>query len=304
MAPILTVSNLTKRFGEVTAVSDISFTLAKGRSAALLGPNGAGKTTTLSMLCGLLPPTSGQIALNREEARDRRERIGYLPQQPVFFNWMTGKEYMQFAGQLFGLHGKKLTERADELLERLGLKDAAKRRIGGYSGGMKQRLGIAQAMVHRPELLVLDEPVSALDPVGRRELIDLLREMKEETNLLFSTHVLHDAEELCDDVLILNRGSIALAGALDDLRRMHQKPQIEITSEKSLIDYAAGLTRYPFINSVKLSEDQCSLSLQVDNREEARAVLLTELAREAIPVVRFEASYASLEALFLEVVGA
>lgn len=306
MPPILEVRGLTKRFGGVTAVDGIRFLLEKGRSAALLGPNGAGKTTTLSMLCGLLPPTSGEVILNGDpgERADRRKRIGYLPQHPVFFNWMTGREYMLFAGRLFGLKEKKLAVRADELLERLGLKDAAKRRIGGYSGGMKQRLGIAQAMIHRPELLILDEPVSALDPVGRRELIDLLREIKRETNLLFSTHVLHDAEELCDDVLILNKGRIALAGALDDLRRRHRKPLVTVTSEESLAAFAEGIGRYPFVRSVHLFAGNCELQLEVDEREEVRPALLAELARQSIPVTRFEASYTSLESLFLEVVGA
>jgi len=304
MTEILAVQGLTKRYGGMTAVDGISFTLGKSRATALLGPNGAGKSTTLAMLCGLLQPTAGHVRMAAAEREDRRKRIGYLPQHPVFFNWMTGREYMRFAGELFGLKGKRLEKRADELLARLGLGDAAKRRIIGYSGGMKQRLGIAQAMIHEPELLILDEPVSALDPVGRRELIDLLLALRKETSLLFSTHVLPDAEELCQDILIMNKGRIALAGDIEEIRLTHRKPLVTIVSEQPLADFASTLEKHPFIRSWKLAGSGKELQLEVEESQEARPLLLAELARRAIPVVRFEASYSSLESLFLEVVGA
>ncbi|WP_438432531.1 ATP-binding cassette domain-containing protein [Gorillibacterium sp. sgz500922] len=304
MTAIATVQSLTKRYGAVTAVDGISFTLEKGRSTALLGPNGAGKSTTLSMLGGLLKPTSGDVRMSSRDTDDRRRKIGYLPQHPVFFNWMTGREYMRFAGELFGMKGKQLESRANELLARLGLEDAAKRRIGGYSGGMKQRLGLAQAMIHEPELLILDEPVSALDPLGRRELLDLLQELRRETSLLFSTHVLPDAEELCQDILIMNKGKIALAGDIEDLRLWHRKPLVTIVSEEPLAGFASAMEGASFLRSMALSENGRELRLELREGTDARSLLLAELVGRSIPVVRFEAAYSTLEALFMEVVGA
>ncbi|MEO3945010.1 ABC transporter ATP-binding protein [Gorillibacterium sp. CAU 1737] len=304
MDSILSVKGLSKRYGEFEAVRSLDFALVKGRATGLLGPNGAGKTTTLSMLSGLLPATSGSIQVAGDAGGDRRERIGYLPQHPVFFNWMTGREYMKFAGELFGLKGTKLRARAGDLLEQLGLADAARKRIGSYSGGMKQRLGIAQALIHRPELLILDEPVSALDPVGRRELIDLLQGIKRETTLLFSTHVLHDAEQLCDDILILNKGELAVQGQLAELRRLHGKPHLTVESEESLVEFAEAVRRNPAIRRIELSEDQRRLVLEADHVAQARDYLFAEIAQRRLPVQRFDAANASLEALFLEVVGA
>lgn len=208
---LLTISNLTKRFGTLTPVDGISFELEQGSCTALLGPNGAGKTTTLRMLAGLLSPTQGQIqyAATGKSQDSWRERIGYLPQYPKFYPWMTGIEYLLFGARLSGLKRSQALIRSQEVLEMVGLEEAAKRRISGYSGGMKQRLGIAQALVHQPDLIMLDEPVSALDPIGRREVMDLLQRLRGDVTILFSTHVLHDAEEICDDMVLMVDGRIA-----------------------------------------------------------------------------------------------
>src|SRR5699024_6824411 len=158
---------------------------------ALLGPNGAGKTTTLRMLSGLLKPTTGTIHIaNAKKGEDVRHDIGYLPQYPVFHPWMTGKEFLTYVGQLAYLTKKEAAEKADQLLQKVAIYEARNKRIGKYSGGMKQRLGIAQAMIHDPKVLLLDEPVSSLDPIGRREVLTLMEELKQQTTLLFSTHIL------------------------------------------------------------------------------------------------------------------
>ena len=175
---LLKASDLVKRFGNTNAVKGINFHIEEGRCVSLLGPNGAGKTTTLKMLSGLLEPTSGSIDFKGEKAKDLRQFIGYLPQYPAFYNWMSGKEFLVFAGQLAKLNVKEAEKRSEELLERVGLTNAKKRKIGGYSGGMKQRLGLAQALIHRPKLLILDEPVLALDPLGRREVLDMIQRLK------------------------------------------------------------------------------------------------------------------------------
>ncbi|PQP88652.1 hypothetical protein CPT76_10145, partial [Paenibacillus sp. AR247] len=227
---LLQVRDLSKRFKERKVVKGISFSIAEGCCTALLGPNGAGKTTTISMLTGLLQPSGGSIELliNGSPAADRRPYIGFLPQMPVFYPWMTGAEFLLYAGELAGLTSREAKRMTGEWLEAVGLSGEGKRRIGGYSGGMKQRLGLAQALIHRPKLLILDEPVSALDPKGRKDVLTLLQRIRRETTVLFSTHVLHDAEEICDEILMIHNGNLALQGSLDHVRRTYSEPVIRL----------------------------------------------------------------------------
>ncbi len=226
------VSGLAKSYGKLKAVDGISFAIERGHCVALLGPNGAGKTTSLNMLAGLLRPTAGTISFEGLPAGgDRRTLIGYLPQETAIFGWMTGSEYLRMVGELFGLSRADAAKRADELLDTLSLGEAGRRRVGGYSGGMKQRLGLAQALVSKPQLLILDEPVSGLDPVGRRDVLELLKRLKTTTTILFSTHVLPDAEELSDDVLIIRGGSIIVSGTMEALRERYQMPIVEVEFE-------------------------------------------------------------------------
>lgn len=297
---LLEVRELTKTFGKLAAVNSLSFTVQAGRCVALLGPNGAGKTTTLKMLSGLLEPSSGVITIADGQKRDLRESIGYLPQYPAFFNWMSGLEFLKFAGQLAKLSDKEAINRSKELLERVGLKDAAKRKIGGYSGGMKQRLGLAQAVIHRPKLLILDEPVSALDPLGRKEVIDLLRELKQETTILFSTHVLHDAEEICDDVMIINQGNIVMDGDIRGMMREHRQPQIKLRVGEAHLEWARTLANKPFVHGFKIESNL--VILQVDDILAARQTLLREIADLRIELEAFEIGQTTLEDLFLKAV--
>ncbi|RIX50754.1 ABC transporter ATP-binding protein [Paenibacillus nanensis] len=312
MKELLQVNGLVKAFGQAQAVKGISFHIQEGRCTALLGPNGAGKTTTIRMLTGLLKPTAGSIQFHGLRAgEDRRSLLGYLPQSPAFHNWMSGMEYVVYAGRLCGLSPAEAKQRAKELLERVGLAEAAKRRIGGYSGGMKQRLGLAQALVHRPKLLVMDEPVSALDPIGRREVLGLLKELKSETTVLFSTHVLHDAEELCDDVIIIRSGQVALQGALPQIRSEHRRPIIELKLEEHApsLEWAAGFEQRTSADErlsatiEEIERQGTMLRLTVKDMDKARQALTEELAKEKVRFSRLEAGYSSLEDLFMKVVG-
>lgn len=300
---LLTVENLNKHFGAAVAVDGLSFSLSKGKCTSLLGPNGAGKTTTLRMLSGLTKPTSGQIRFAGFEGSDIRRHIGYLPQYPAFYKWMSAVEYMVYTGQLFGLEQKTAHKRGLELLEQVGLKDAVKRRIGGFSGGMKQRLGIAQALVNRPALLILDEPVSALDPIGRREVMDLIRRIREDTTVLFSTHVLHDAEEISDDVLIMQKGKIAVAGSLEQLRQAHTEPFIRVEFDRSAAEWAEGLRERVGEVVKGVLVERFSVRIEVDKLEEAMPAILADLSRVKIPVRKVEGAGSSLEELFMKVVG-
>jgi len=295
-------SNLVKKYGKMNAVKGISFHVEEGRCVALLGPNGAGKTTTLKMLSGLLEPTSGTIDFKGEVGKDLRQFIGYLPQYPAFYNWMSGKEFLVFVGQLAKLKRKEAEKRSEELLERVGLMNAKKRKIGGFSGGMKQRLGLAQALIHRPKLLILDEPVSALDPLGRREVLNMMKEIKKETTILFSTHVLHDAEEISDDILIMHAGEIAISGRLESVMEEYRQPILQIEFESQVDDWLESLVKFSFVSEVNIQGNKTSIVLR--DIVNGKQTLLKEIVDKKLPIRKFEISQTTLEDLFMKVVKA
>jgi ABC-2 type transport system ATP-binding protein len=298
--PLLQVDQLTKQYGPKLAVNKLTFTVSEGRCVALLGPNGAGKTTTLQMLSGLLVPSSGTIGFEDSDGKDIRQSIGYLPQYPAFYNWMSGKEFLEFTGRLAHLSLKEAAARAGDILERVGLKEAANRRIGGYSGGMKQRLGLAQAIIHRPKLLILDEPVSALDPLGRREVLELMQELKQETTILFSTHVLHDAEAICDDVLIIHDGQLVLNGDLNSIMLENQQPFITIQISAGHETWLRSLAAKPYVKEVEIQHH--SAQMTVSHLEQAKTALLGEIVDQGISITKFEVGQTTLEDLFMKVV--
>ena len=231
-APV-TIRDLTKRYGGasgVLALDALNLDVPAGYVFGLLGPNGAGKTTTLRMLVGLARSTRGTVVIDDgriDPARpDRRLGIGVLDQDPRYYGWMRGRELVEMVARLHGRSPSDARERAAEVLERVGLSDAANRRISGYSGGMRQRLGIAQALVDRPRLLVLDEPVSSLDPEGRRDVLALIAELRETATVIFSTHVLTDIERICDRVGILDHGRLVTEGPLDQLLARYALPVV------------------------------------------------------------------------------
>ncbi|WP_100372289.1 ABC transporter ATP-binding protein [Bacillus sp. FJAT-45037] len=295
------VDQLTKKFGKTTVVDRVSFSLEKGRCVALLGPNGAGKTTTLKMLTQLLRSTNGTIQMEGfEQNADLRTKIGYLPQYPVFHNWMSGREFLEYVGKLTHLKPTEAKIRAGELLEMMGLADAANRRIGKYSGGMKQRLGIAQAIIHRPSLLLLDEPVSALDPFGRREVLELIRELKKDTTILFSTHVLNDAEEVSDDIIIIHQGEIKVADRLDTLQEQHQQPMISLQTKAPIQPLIKEWEDWDGITDIMYEE--YAAKVVVADIEAVKKRMLAAIVAKDIPLVAFEVQKSSLEDLFMKVV--
>lgn len=302
--PLLQVTNLRKVYGEHISVDGISFDIEAGKCVALLGPNGAGKTTTLRMLAGLLQPSSGLISFDGGNGVDYRSLLGYLPQSPAFYSWMSAQEYVVFAAKLCGISSREAGRLAADVLEHVGLKDVSRRKIAGYSGGMKQRLGLAQALVHRPRLLLLDEPVSALDPIGRREVMELLRGIREETTIIFSTHVLHDAEEICDDIILMNHGLIAEQGSLSRLRSQYSLPVIRLSTgmDEKALGWLQDLALRSFVEQSVIFSG--SATLNVSDLELARRTILQEAATLDISLLQFEAGSSTLEDLFMKVVGA
>src|SRR5215467_11251203 len=205
---------------KVTAVDGVNLEVRPGEVFGFLGPNGAGKTTTLKMLMGLIYPTSGQARLFGRDLSDplAKARLGFLPESPYFYDYLTSREFLGFYGHLFGLWGAVLDKRVDELLELVGMTHAKDLQLRKFSKGMLQRVGVAQALINDPELVVLDEPMSGLDPIGRKEIRDLILRLREEGKTVFmNTHILTDVEMLCDRVAIIVQGKIRYEGVTNQL---------------------------------------------------------------------------------------
>jgi ABC-2 type transport system ATP-binding protein len=218
--PAISAEHLVRRFGQVTAVNDVSFRVEKGEIFGFLGPNGAGKTTTLKLLMGLVFPTAGTARILGMEINDPRMKaqIGFLPEQPYFYDYLTAAELLEYYAQLSGVAARERRRKVNEVLQRVGLPDVAGTQLRKFSKGMLQRVGIAQAILHAPKVLFFDEPMSGLDPMGRREVRDLMEQLRQDgKTVFFSTHILSDAESLCDRVAILHLGELRGVGAVADL---------------------------------------------------------------------------------------
>lgn len=299
---LIMIRDLKKKFQGKEVIKGINFQLNEGKCTALIGPNGSGKTTILRMLSGIMRPTEGTISFTAaKKGEDIRNLIGYLPQFPVFYNWMSGREFLEYVGKLAGLNKTEAKNRSKELLEIAGISEHQNQRIGKYSGGMRQRLGIAQAIIHSPKLLLLDEPVSALDPFGRREVLELLEEMKKDRTILFSTHILNDAEEVSDEILFLHNGKIVESGTMDELRKRHQQLRIDLTFQDKAEAYAPFFTSSGLTESAKIEGNR--ISLFVYDIEKARNHFLKEITDKKYPLVKFEISGMTLEDVFMKVVG-
>lgn len=295
---LLQVNDLSKTYGKDQAVKEISFQIEKGKCIAIIGPNGAGKTTTLQMLAGLLTPTSGTIRFPGKQLKDYRHLIGFLPQHPAFFSWMTAKEFLMFAGRLSKLTKSQLASKIDETLAFVSLNDVKNKRIGGFSGGMKQRLGIAQALIHEPELLILDEPVSALDPNGRRDVLKMLHTLKSKMTILFSTHVLHDAEQICDSVMMLKNGRIKWNGSLTELKNSSVSA-IKIKTVQPLEHCFDGLPKLAHIEYNDLN----TAVLHFHESTFDTNLLLNKLIEKNLTLLHFEHLQDSLEDAYLKVMN-
>jgi len=231
----LSVKGLTKSFSANKIIDNISFDVPEGSVFGFIGANGAGKTTTMNMALGFLEADVGEITVFGEKVcyGQTIKSIGYLPDVPEFYNYMRPKEYLALCGELSGMTRSKIKERSGELLEMVGL-SKANRKIGGFSRGMKQRLGIAQALLGEPKLLICDEPTSALDPIGRKDILDILIAVKGRTTVIFSTHILSDVERICDCIAVLHKGKIVLESAIADLKIQRKSKSITLEFENEV----------------------------------------------------------------------
>jgi ABC-2 type transport system ATP-binding protein len=253
----ITTAGLTKHYPGVAALTDLTLDVPAGSVYGFLGPNGAGKSTTLKILAGLARPTSGDASVAgiplAAGAAYRRE-VGYLAQDPRFYDWMTGRETLRFVAGMGADPAARDAAWIDRVLGTVGLADAADRRTRTYSGGMRQRLGIAQALVTRPRVLLLDEPVSALDPLGRREVLDLMASLKGETTIFYSTHILDDVERVADHVAILDGGRLVRAATTGELLTSFTNDRLRVVLAGADDAVGMGLAALPRVLAVEPSE--------------------------------------------------
>lgn len=297
---MLTVTDVRKSFGSKVVVDGLSFSIPKNSIFGFVGENGAGKTTTMKMILGLMKMDSGEILVDGTKVvygnTPTNRKIGYLPDVPEFYTYMTPREYLRFCGEITGLSAKEINPRVDELLQRVGLANENKK-IKGFSRGMKQRLGIAQALMGKPMLLICDEPTSALDPLGRKELLDVLVASKDETTIMFSTHILSDVERICDRIAFLHQGKLALSGSIGDIKKMNTKEEYEVVVQNK---DDSSLLQMQFHNVVKM--DDYTLKIHVDSENSVKRIMQF-LLEKSIAIEKIEKCENTLENLFMEVVG-
>jgi ABC-2 type transport system ATP-binding protein len=302
---ILQIQNLSKSFGNNKIIDNLSFSVPEHSIFGFIGQNGAGKTTTMKMVLGLLKADSGSISVCGEKVSfgqtKTNQYIGYLPDVPEFYQYMRPKEYLTLCGEVTGLTREKIKNRSEELLTLVGLHGVNKK-IGGFSRGMKQRLGIAQALLNEPKLLICDEPTSALDPVGRKEILDILQQVKGKTTVVFSTHILSDVERICDHIAVLNKGKIALTGILSELKAQHKANRllIEFVNKADKEHFFAAPQMVPFMDNTEQTET--IVIFHGKDVLETEAVALNILSQNRILPMKLEVMEPSIENLFMEVV--
>lgn len=283
--------DLVKRYGDHVALDRVDLAVPPGTVYGLVGANGAGKTTLLSILAGLRRPTSGSVHVSADPSR-----VAILPDAPRFEPWLTGREVVSLAADLAG-RGR---DRIDEVLAGAGLADAASRRVGGYSRGMLQRLGMAAAVVPKPRVLLFDEPAAALDPGGRRDVLDLVRRLRGEATVVFSSHILADVQEVSDWVGILDHGRLAFQGPVADLLVRHAAPTYLVAVRLGLAEAEAALGRCPWVQGLERLDDR-TLRVQVASLKDAEAGWAAALAGSGARVISVRPQAPTLEDIFLEV---
>src|SRR5712691_6398441 len=313
---MINVNKLTKRYARTTAVDEISFDVEKGRIVGFLGPNGAGKTTTMRMLTCFLPPTSGTATVAGfdilEQPLEVKKRIGYLPELPPLYPEMRTGEYLNFVGQLKGLSGAELQNRVDYALERCAAADVKNKLLGKLSKGYRQRVGLAQAIIHNPDVLILDEPTAGLDPKQINETRDLIKSLAGDHTIILSTHILPEVSQTCEQVIIINKGKVVATDSVSNLQgraRSGESVLLEIGGRNGSLDPAAvqrKLEQVAGVTRVAFKEDgQRRAVFEVEGKKDRS--LRGDLARAVVEsgwdLNELRAASMSLEEIFLQLTG-
>lgn len=299
---MITVQNLHKKFAQVHALRGISLEVQKGEIYGFIGRNGAGKSTTMNILAGLSKPHSGTCIVSGKDIsaihHPRELSLGYLPENPNFYPWLTARETLLY------LDSHSDLARIDRLLDWVGLGKAARRKVGGYSRGMKQRLGLCTALIHDPQLLILDEPSSALDPEGRSDVLSLIRELKSMgKTVLFSTHILSDVERICDTIGMIASGSMVLQKPLQELLKNHVASLYDLTLQKSApTAFSEELSRHSQVEKMH-SASPDRFEITVIDPVQGSLAIQTCLNRHELPVQSLSLRQHSLEDIFIQEVN-
>ncbi len=298
---------LRKTFGSVVGLDGLDLEVRPQTVFGFLGPNGAGKTTTLRILAGLSRPTAGRAWIADMPVGPEspaRRLVGYLPEEPRFYSWMAAGEFLSaYVGGLFRMEPSRARQRAGELLERVGLEDVARRRIAGFSRGMRQRLGLAQALLNDPQVLLLDEPVSALDPGGRRDMLELIGQLKDEHTVFMSTHILEDVERICDTIGVLNHGKLVTVEEREALLGRYAVPGVEVEFQadaRAVAAWAEAARREPGVLAVEVESAVARLRLDGGAQTGPRVQAL--VLGSGMAVERFQVARPTLEDVFLHLV--
>jgi len=313
---MITVKELTKRYARNTAVDNISFEVRKGQIVGFLGPNGAGKTTTMRVLTCFLPPTSGSAVVAGfdvlEQPLEVKRRIGYLPESPPLYPEMATTEYLTFVGQLKGLSGADLRKRVDAVCDRCAIADVKTKLLGRLSKGYRQRVGLAQAIIHNPDVLILDEPTAGLDPKQINETRDLIRKLGGDHTIILSTHILSEVEQTCEQVIIINKGKLVATDSVHNLQnraRGAESVLVEVAGRNGALDSATvqqRLAQIPGVTGVLLKEKRDSRAIfEVETRK--GGLVRGDLARAVVEsgwdLNELRPAARSLEEVFLQLVG-
>ncbi len=301
--------NLSKTYGTVKAVTDLNMEVPENMVFGFLGPNGAGKTTTVRLLTGFSRPTSGNAWVAGEcvtgSSLQLQVKTGLLPDVPTFYNWMNGREFLQMVGELHHMPIAENKKRTEELLELVNLRRDAKRSIGGYSRGMRQRLGIAQALTNRPRVLFMDEPTSALDPIGRKEMLTLIRRLRETATVFMSTHILSDVERVCDLVGIIDKGRLLTISAVDALQKKYARSIFEIEFAEDTASFMDTLKDKPWLTEPKLNTENGApfISVRATEIDIASRELPRLISESGLTLRRYELMLPNLEEIFVKILN-
>jgi ABC-2 type transport system ATP-binding protein len=307
---VIETQGLTKQYGPVTALDNLSLTVPRHAIFGFLGPNGAGKTTAMRLLLGLIRPSRGRGAVfGHDIVTDSlaiRARVGYLPQHPNFYPEMTPRETLRFTASFFYTGPQQAIEaRIEETLHLVGLQDKADRRIRGFSGGERQRLGIAQAQINHPDLLILDEPAAALDPLGRRDVLQIMERLRKYSTIFYSTHILDDVQQVSDRVAILNQGKLISQGPIDALLNGNGQIVFSVTLKGPVERLYATITGQPWVEQVALVYQNgfTQWEIEVSDETAAEARLFRLLAQdEQVQVLAYGRKKYELEEIFMQLV--
>ena len=309
MTSILDVHKLSKYFGQLKAVDEVSFSIEQGEIFSLLGPNGAGKTTTISMLCGLLRPTGGDALIAGHSivhaTIEAKKVIGVVPQEIALYDSLTARENLLFWGRMYGMGGLQLKQRANEVLEQIGLLDRANDRIETYSGGMKRRVNIGVGLLHKPKVLFLDEPTVGIDPQSRRRILDSVKQLNQDgMSILYTTHYMEEAQELSDRVGILDHGKLIALGSQKELTQTvgeHDLLRLHVGGYEDADKLARELESLPVV--IQSSSSDHTVVLMVHEAEEALAPVIVRTNELQVRVLSVDIQEPNLEAVFLHLTG-